>query len=119
MVFCESVNLYFLGPTEPVLPQRIYHLEHESLPRIDIFIVVAAMDYQRSPQRSLRWRCAYAWTLGHGNRLSNREIGERLLLSHRTAGSHLYRVFPKLGIASRAQLRSALNSSTAVGLLET
>ena len=41
--------------------------------------------------------------------LSNREIGERLFLSHRTVGSHLYRVFPKLGIASRAELRDALD----------
>jgi DNA-binding CsgD family transcriptional regulator len=40
--------------------------------------------------------------------LSNREIGERLFLSHRTIGSHLYRIFPKLGIISRAQLRDAL-----------
>jgi ATP/maltotriose-dependent transcriptional regulator MalT len=41
--------------------------------------------------------------------LSNREIGERLFLSHRTVGGHLYRIFPKLGISGRAQLRSALN----------
>jgi DNA-binding CsgD family transcriptional regulator len=40
--------------------------------------------------------------------LSNREIGERLFLSHRTIGSHLYRTFPKLGITSRTQLRDAL-----------
>jgi DNA-binding CsgD family transcriptional regulator len=40
--------------------------------------------------------------------LSNREIGQRLYLSHRTIGSHLYRIFPKLGITSRAQLGSAL-----------
>jgi DNA-binding CsgD family transcriptional regulator len=40
--------------------------------------------------------------------LSNREIGERLYLSHRTVGSHLYRLFPKLGITSRIQLREAL-----------
>jgi DNA-binding CsgD family transcriptional regulator len=40
--------------------------------------------------------------------LSNREIGERLFLSHRTIGSHLYRIFPKLGISARAQLRDAL-----------
>ncbi len=39
---------------------------------------------------------------------SNREIGQRLYLSHRTIGSHLYRIFPKLGITSRAQLGSAL-----------
>ncbi len=40
--------------------------------------------------------------------LSNREIGERLFLSHRTVGGHLYRVFPKLGVGGRAQLRAAL-----------
>jgi DNA-binding CsgD family transcriptional regulator len=41
--------------------------------------------------------------------LSNREIGERLYLSHRTVESHLYRLFPKLGVTSRAQLRDALS----------
>jgi DNA-binding CsgD family transcriptional regulator/tetratricopeptide (TPR) repeat protein len=40
--------------------------------------------------------------------LTNREIGERLFLSRRTIGSHLYRIFPKLGITSRTQLRDAL-----------
>ncbi len=40
--------------------------------------------------------------------LSNREIGGRLYLSHRTVGSHLYRVFPKLGVTSRAQLHRVL-----------
>ena len=38
--------------------------------------------------------------------LSNREIGQQLYLSPRTVGSHLYRIFPKLGITSRAQLAS-------------
>jgi DNA-binding CsgD family transcriptional regulator len=42
--------------------------------------------------------------------LSNREIGEQLYLSHRTVESHLYRLFPKLGVTSRAQLRDALSS---------
>jgi DNA-binding CsgD family transcriptional regulator len=36
--------------------------------------------------------------------LSNRAIGERLQVSHRTVGYHLYRMFPKLGITSRAEL---------------
>jgi DNA-binding CsgD family transcriptional regulator len=40
--------------------------------------------------------------------LSNREIGERLYLSPRTVGSHLYRIFPKLDITSRAQLAGRL-----------
>jgi DNA-binding CsgD family transcriptional regulator len=40
--------------------------------------------------------------------LSNREIAQRLYLSHRTISSHLYRIFPKLGITSRAQLGAVL-----------
>jgi DNA-binding CsgD family transcriptional regulator len=42
--------------------------------------------------------------------LTNRQIGQRLFLSHRTVGSHLHRVFPKLGIATRAALRDALDA---------
>lgn len=41
--------------------------------------------------------------------LTNREIGERLFLSPRTVGSHLYRVFPKLGITARSQLRDVVD----------
>ncbi|MEW2290669.1 LuxR C-terminal-related transcriptional regulator, partial [Streptomyces sp. NPDC047841] len=40
--------------------------------------------------------------------LTNKEIGQRMHLSPRTISSHLYRVFPKLGITSRAALRDAL-----------
>jgi DNA-binding CsgD family transcriptional regulator len=40
--------------------------------------------------------------------LTNKEIGERLFLSHRTVGAHLYRIFPKLGVKSRAALADAL-----------
>ncbi|MEU1513335.1 AAA family ATPase [Streptomyces sp. NPDC005811] len=42
--------------------------------------------------------------------LTNREIGQRLYLSHRTVSTHLHRVFPKLGIASRAELAASLYS---------
>ena len=45
--------------------------------------------------------------------LSNREIGERLYLSPRTVSSHLYRVFPKLGITSRHQLADRLRLEAA------
>jgi DNA-binding CsgD family transcriptional regulator len=37
--------------------------------------------------------------------LSNREIGAQLFLSPRTVGFHLYNAFPKLGVASRSDLR--------------
>lgn len=43
-----------------------------------------------------------------GTGLSNREIGQQLYLSHRTVASHLYRIYPKLGITSRAELRDRL-----------
>ncbi|MFF4622667.1 helix-turn-helix transcriptional regulator [Nonomuraea jabiensis] len=43
--------------------------------------------------------------------LTNKEIGERMHLSPRTVSSHLYRVFPKLGITSRAALRDALGKA--------
>ena len=42
--------------------------------------------------------------------LSNREIAQRLYMSHRTVGAHLYRIFPKLGITPRTQLPGALRS---------
>ncbi|GAA1998389.1 helix-turn-helix transcriptional regulator [Microbacterium ulmi] len=40
--------------------------------------------------------------------LTNRQIASQLLMSPRTVSAHLYRVFPKLGITSRAALRDAL-----------
>jgi DNA-binding CsgD family transcriptional regulator len=42
--------------------------------------------------------------------LTNKQIAERLFLSHRTIGGHLHRAFPKLGVATRAALRDALES---------
>jgi DNA-binding CsgD family transcriptional regulator len=42
--------------------------------------------------------------------LSNREIGEQLYLSPRTVGTHLYRIFPKLGVTSRAQLHTVVDA---------
>jgi DNA-binding CsgD family transcriptional regulator len=42
--------------------------------------------------------------------LSNKEIGTRLYLSPRTVSGHLYRIFPKLGVVTRAALRDALTA---------
>jgi DNA-binding CsgD family transcriptional regulator len=42
--------------------------------------------------------------------LRNREIAERLFLSPRTVTTHLTKIFPKLGIASRRELASLLTT---------
>ncbi|MEV0027704.1 AAA family ATPase [Nocardia sp. NPDC050793] len=44
--------------------------------------------------------------------LTNREIGQRLYLSHRTVSTHLHRIFPKLGISSRGDLAALLPTET-------
>jgi DNA-binding CsgD family transcriptional regulator/tetratricopeptide (TPR) repeat protein len=40
--------------------------------------------------------------------LTNKQIAERLYLSHRTVGAHLHRAYRKLGITTRVALRDAL-----------
>jgi DNA-binding CsgD family transcriptional regulator len=47
--------------------------------------------------------------------LTNKQIGAQLYLSPRTVSAHLYRVFPKLGISSRAALRDALARDPVTG----
>ena len=41
--------------------------------------------------------------------LTNRQVGQRLGMSPRTVGAHLYRVYAKLSVGSRAALRDALS----------
>jgi DNA-binding CsgD family transcriptional regulator len=43
--------------------------------------------------------------------LTNKQIAQRLYLSPRTVGGHLYQIFPKLGITTRAALRDALGAA--------
>jgi DNA-binding NarL/FixJ family response regulator len=40
--------------------------------------------------------------------LSNRDIAAQMFLSPRTIGYHLYKAYPKLGVASRAELAGLL-----------
>jgi DNA-binding CsgD family transcriptional regulator len=42
---------------------------------------------------------------------TNKQIGQQLYLSPRTVGAHLYNLFPRLGVTSRAALRDALTAS--------
>jgi DNA-binding CsgD family transcriptional regulator len=41
--------------------------------------------------------------------LTNKQIGDQLFVSPRTVGDHLHKIFPKLGINTRAALRDALD----------
>lgn len=49
------------------------------------------------------------------NGLSNKEIGALLFVSPRTVAYHLYKIFPKLGISARSQLRSVVLDDTGDG----
>ena len=66
-------------------------------------VVTPGPQAELSPQE---WQIAQLAAAG----LSNRDIGQQLYLSHRTVGSHLYRIFPKLGITSRNQLQAYLQA---------
>ncbi|MFD7084479.1 AAA family ATPase [Streptomyces sp. NPDC059918] len=67
----------------------------------------AAAAASAAPLPTLTWQERRIAELAAGG-LTNKEIGARMHLSPRTVSSHLYRVFPKLGITSRAALRDAL-----------
>lgn len=42
-------SVVFRGPLEPVMPQGIYHVEHEHLGMLDIFIVPIGPDTDAAP----------------------------------------------------------------------
>lgn len=72
--------------------------ERRELPDDDILAVLSAQELQI--------------TVLAAQGLSNSEIGQRLRLSPRTVSSHLYRIFPKLDITSRAQIAGRLGQQT-------
>jgi len=51
--------------------------------------------------------------------LTNREIGQRLYLSHRTVSTHLHRIFPKLRVTARSELRTVLRTEPVVSMTYT
>jgi hypothetical protein len=40
----EPFSLVFLGPRAPVLPQRVYRLEHDELGELELFLVPIAQE---------------------------------------------------------------------------
>ncbi|MBO1331226.1 AAA family ATPase [Streptomyces sp. VRA16 Mangrove soil] len=56
---------------------------------------------------------AHEWRVARfaADGLSNREIAEQLRISPRTVASHLYKMFPRLGISSRRELGPALREA--------
>jgi hypothetical protein len=48
-------SLVLVGPGDPVLPQKIYRLENESLGRVDIFLVPIARD-----ERGVRYEAVFS-----------------------------------------------------------
>ncbi len=46
--------------------------------------------------------------------LTNREIAAQLFLSPRTVSTHLYRIFPKVGVSTRTELHRVLSDQPAV-----
>ncbi|WP_331772565.1 AAA family ATPase (plasmid) [Embleya sp. NBC_00888] len=71
----------------------------------------ASPDIRLSPQQYEIARLAAAG-------LTNKQIAQRLHLSPRTVGTHLYQVFPKLDITSRAALRDALGKTAEPARIE-
>jgi hypothetical protein len=51
----EPFSLHFLGPQEPVLPQKIYRLEHEQLGELEIFLVPVGRS-----EAGIRYEAAFA-----------------------------------------------------------
>jgi DNA-binding NarL/FixJ family response regulator len=91
---------------------RVYHGTHEALVRSGAGSARTAPRVcdQRPDQVTLTPQQQEIATLAAAG-LTNKQIGERLYLTHRTVATHLYQIFPKLGVTSRVALRDALSSN--------
>ncbi|MEV0175442.1 LuxR family transcriptional regulator [Streptomyces sp. NPDC050803] len=76
--------------------------------RTELHAAGATVQSPSAPLTALTWQERRIADLAASG-LTNKEIGDRMHLSPRTVSSHLYRVFPKLGITTRAALRDALS----------
>ena len=94
----------------------------------DIFDALSALPWSERAREELRAsgeasrkRTEYVWEMLTPQELhiaqlaaeglSNKEIGARLYLSHRTVGYHLHRIFAKTGVTSRSALRPILTDA--------
>jgi DNA-binding CsgD family transcriptional regulator len=94
----------------------------------DIFDALSALPWSERAREELRAsgetsrrRTEYVWEMLTPQELhiaqlaaeglSNKEIGGRLYLSHRTVGYHLHRIFAKTGVTSRSGLRPILTDA--------
>ncbi|WP_132956917.1 LuxR family transcriptional regulator [Rhizobium sp. BK251] len=94
----------------------------------DIFDALSALPWSdrareelRASGEASRRRTEYVWEMLTPQQLhiaqlaaeglSNKEIGARLYLSHRTVGYHLHRIFSKTGVTSRSALRPLLTDA--------
>jgi hypothetical protein len=51
----QPFTLLFHGPLEPVLPQAVYHLDHEAVGAVDLFLVPLGPD-----QEAMRYEAVFA-----------------------------------------------------------
>jgi len=56
---CEGFSLMFRGSADTVLPQRIYHMENETLGELQIFIVPMAGDVAGGPARRQTYQAVF------------------------------------------------------------
>jgi len=63
-----NFSLLFRGPLQPLLPQRVYPLEHEALGRLDLFIVPIKRDAQGLQYEAVFNRVSESATIANGSR---------------------------------------------------